>query len=748
MTDPLYLDIVFSLNIDKTLQYRCPPGLVQKARPGMRVTAPLNRRPQPGIILSTGTLPKIQKVLDIRDIPDDQVVLDGHQLSLLDWVSRQYLTSPGRVLKAFLPRTVLHEGFHLPAGGEGGLFVEPAPDPPILQGRPLTEKQKAILAALSGEGGLPAADLIRRTGSEYRTLHGLEKRGLILLTRRELHMMKSSIPKWSQQRIDLTEMQKETAGVIGKYVREGLFRRIILHGPPASGKMEVFLRVVEESLPPSAQALILVPELSLTPPLITRLEEIYPGERVVVFHSRLSSRQRQRNWILCRRGEARVVIGSRSAAFTPLPKPGLLVLDEEHEPTYKSEESPRYHAREVVCERGRQAKVPVILSSATPSLESLAAISDEETLHLRLPPLEGVRGRIRIRSVDLKKEKGPKRSILSGPMRSALKKTLSRNEKAVFFVNRRGLASAAFCRDCFFTPRCTGCSTPLAYHREDGLMICRLCGHREMIFSACPRCQGNLLHLGSPGTRGVEKEVRLSFPQARTGLMDRDSISRQGYLEKILEDFDGDRINVLIGTQLLTRGFHWPGVSLVGIVDADISLQRTDFRASERTFQLLSQVTGRAGWGVPEGTVIIQTHHPEHYAIQAILRNSPDHFYHHESLLRKEIGFPPFGHLILLVLEDVDQKVLSENARILREAMEEALWRLAGVQRPGDLEILGPHIAPLFRKRGRHRKQILLKGPEAGALRQIVREATESARLSLHRSRGKLSVDVDPVDFL
>jgi primosomal protein N' (replication factor Y) len=747
MAGKKYLDIVFNLNIPGSLQYLCPPRLAGRAVPGMRALAPLNRRTQPGVIISTGTEAKVDRVLSISGIPDEEAVLTTEMLELMRWLSKHYLATPGMSLKAVLPSEILRRGYLEPDPGNRRLSAAMAgkADAPAIAG--LTLRQQRVVSILAGEGRIPAAELVRKAAVDYRTLHSLERRGFLTLTPEEIPEESLPVVEGDVPEVVLTHPQKEAVRVMSDALSARAFQRIILRGPPASGKMEAALNALAEALPGDLQALILVPELTLAPPLISRVEHLFPGQ-VAIIHGRLSPAQRRRVWLRCRRGEARVVVGSRSAAFAPLPGLGAIIVDEEHEPAYKSEESPRYHARETALQRCRLTGAPVILASATPSMEVLALRDAGDTLDLELPPVPALRGRVKMIAVDLREERLKGGEIISGRLRAAIKRTLSRKGRSILFVNRRGVASALFCRDCYYTPGCPRCSTVLAYHGEAGQMACRVCGHREMIFSACPRCGGSLLKPGSPGTLGVEKEVLSVFPKARTRRMDRDTVSGKGHLEKIFRDFAGGGIDVLVGTQILARGLHWPKVSLVGIVDADISLQRADFRSAERTFQLITQAAGRAARGLTRGEAIIQTHHPEHYAVQAVLRDDPEIFYGQETLLRSEVGFPPFSRLILLVVEDRDQEALLRNAGLLRKGLDRALAGEAPSEEVGVVEILGPHTAPRSRQRGRHRLQILLKGPDPDLLRRVVRETVAASGLYQGRNRGKIQVDVDPYDFL
>ncbi len=738
-----YLDVAFPLNVESSFQYLCPPELEELAVPGARVMAPLHGRLLHGLVVSAGSSARVSRVLPIAAAPDPAPLLDASLLGLVQWLAEYYLTGVGMALRAAVPPAVLRHGLAAPRADQGRLVA--AADVPVPPDTTPTPRQSAVLQALLAAGSLPAAELIRRTGTDHRALRLMASRGLLRLSREE-QAGRARPAGPPAARPEATPAQTEAIGSLGLALSEGVFRRILLQGPPGSGKMEVILRSLAISLPPDRQALILVPEISLTQPLVERLEDFFPSE-VAAFHGRLPEGRRRSIWLACRAGRVRVVIGSRSAVFAPLPSLGVVVVDGEHDPSYKSEETPRYHAREAAIELARRAGVPVILSSPAPSLETRAMCGRKEAACLRLPSRAAAR-RVRFQTVDLRREHPPRGRSLSGAMVHALRTTLAEGRRAVLFVNRRGMAAAAFCADCLFSPRCPRCQSPLACDDELGLLLCRLCGFAQHAALECPRCGGSTLRPGSPGTKGVAGEAAGLFPGARLGVVDSDAVTRPGDQERIMAAFDRGEIDILVGTQMLARGASWPGVSLVGVVDADTALNRPDFRAAERTFQLLTELCGRAGQDVPRLKVVLQTRHPGHYAFQAVSEGDPDIFYRQEASLRAEAGFPPFGRLILIVIEDAAREALEARAAAIRRALDQALATLAAEEGHPVLEILGPHAAPRPLKRGLHRQQILLKGPTSGAVHRLAREGLRLSPASPRGTGRRLVVDVDPVDLL
>ncbi|HSB61154.1 MAG TPA: primosomal protein N', partial [Vicinamibacteria bacterium] len=520
-------------------------------------------------------------------------------------------------------------------------------------------------------------------------------------------------------------------------VAAGGFRPFLLHGITGSGKTEVYFRAAEAALARGKGALILVPEISLTP-LLVRAAIARFGSVVSVLHSELSAGERHDQWWRIREGEAPVVVGARSAVFAPLPALGLLVVDEEHDGAYKQEEGPRYHARDVAVMRGRLEGAPVVLGSATPSVESQANAVKGKYTALVLPSRIGPQGLPRVQVVDRRAVlRAGGDLILSPALREALAARLSRGEQSLLLLNRRGWATSLVCRECGAQASCPNCSVSLTLHHGGRRALCHYCGHEAPAAAACPDCAGAYLRLTGYGTERVVDAVRAVLPRARVARLDRDQAGRRGVVAKTLAAFEAGETDVLVGTQMIAKGHDFPRVTLVGVVDADVGLGLPDFRAAERTFQLLTQVAGRAGRRDVAGEVILQSHLPDHYALVSACAQDYGSFFDREMEFRRTMGYPPLTALVNLVIRAADPRKGAAEADALARALRESAR--------GRYRLLGPAHAPLARLRGEHRFQILLKGARP-AMREAVREALV-ARYGPTRWPGVV-VDVDPVSVM
>jgi len=504
-----------------------------------------------------------------------------------------------------------------------------------------------------------------------------------------------------------------------------------------SGKTEVYFRAAERCLARERGALLLVPEIALTPILLRSAAARF-GETVSVLHSGLTAAERHAQWWRIKEGFARVVIGARSAVFAPMTDVGLIVVDEEHEASYKQEESPRYHARDVAVVRAKLEGAPVVLGSATPSLESYANTVSGKYRRLALPARIGPRGMPRVEVVDrraiLKSGGDP---VITPPLREALEERLKRKEQALLLLNRRGYATSLLCRECGLPALCPNCSVALTLHRGGGRALCHYCAYESATPGACLYCKGAYLRLTGYGTEKVVEAVKAALPDARVDRLDRDLAQKRGAVERVLAAFEKGETDVLVGTQMIAKGHDFPRVTLVGVIDADVGLGLPDFRAAERTFQLLTQVAGRAGRAQLAGEVILQSHLPDHYALRLACAQDYETFFEREMEFRRTMGYPPVTALLNLVLRARDAGDAARAAATLGRRLREE----AG----GRYRVLGPATAPLARLRGEHRYQIVLKG-QRRAMRDAVRRALV-AQYGEARWPG-VAVDVDPMTVM
>jgi primosomal protein N' (replication factor Y) len=607
----------------------------------------------------------------------------------------------------------------------------------------LTEKQRTAVDLLQKRGGEVAVRALGHGGISPAVLAGLARKGIVRIEKRArrhtLDAFLAGLDAVSAGELKYSEQQR--AAVFAVRESLGTFAPFLLEGVTGSGKTEVYVEVMREVVKRGEQALLLVPEISLTPVFAARLRERF-GERIAILHSNLSASERYDQWWRARRGEVDVAIGPRSALFTPFERLGIIVVDEEGDSAYKQEETPRYNARDLAVVRAQMRGIPVILGSATPSLESRENAARGKYTLLRMTQRVEERPLPAVEILDLRKERAEKEDrgfvIFSAPLREALRRTFDAGEQAIILINRRGYAPYLLCRECGHEFRCRDCSVTLTVHRRSGLLICHYCGLRKPIPSKCPLCSGQVLQPIGFGTEKVHERFVRDFPDVPVDVLDRDSTRRKGSLVKILERFRMHETRALIGTQMLSKGHHFPNVTLTGVLNADSILGYPDFRSAEKTFYLLTQVAGRAGRGELRGRVMIQTAFPTHYAIQHATRHDYEAFYASEIQFRKTFHYPPVTSMIALLFRGSKADLVALAASECGRRLEEAVEPLAGTR------IQGPAPAPLAKIKGVYRYQILVRSPQRVALRRAV-EAVAVGR----KWRGvDLAIDVDPINIL
>ncbi|MFN3409907.1 MAG: primosomal protein N', partial [Limisphaerales bacterium] len=518
----------------------------------------------------------------------------------------------------------------------------------------------------------------------------------------------------------------------------------LLHGVTGSGKTEVYLQAIEHALSQGKGAIVLVPEISLTPQTVERFKARFshgPNQTLVaVLHSHLSAGERHDEWHKIRQGRARIVIGARSAIFAPVEPLGLIIVDEEHEHTYKQEEAPRYHARDVAVVRGQREGAVVVLGSATPSLESFYNCKQGKYTLLELPERADNAKMPLVRVVDMRqtarKEKGI--PIFSPQLKEAIHQRLERGEQTILFLNRRGYSSSLECQKCGYVAGCPNCSISLTYHRREQKIACHICGHTDKVPTACPKCQNPAIRYAGLGTEKVEDILAKLFPQARLRRMDSDIMKRKEDYRRVLGEFRAGKVDILVGTQMIAKGLHFPNVTLVGIIFADLALHQPDFRAGERTFQLLTQVAGRAGRGDVEGEVFVQSFTPFHPAIQYARRHDFAGFYEQEIEFRRQLNYPPFARIALLTLKGRNEQKVQFAAEHLKRELEKLTADLKHVM------LLGPAPAPLLRAETFYRYQIMLRGRQMPEISRRLARLLADLKLP---DEVTAAVDIDPVSL-
>jgi len=614
-------------------------------------------------------------------------------------------------------------------------------------------KQRAVLAVLAESGPLALPDLEARVPGAAAALRPLAARGFVVVETRAAPRDVLGVPLETGSAPALSPEQERASQALRAAVRARRAERFLLHGVTGSGKTEVYLQAVAEALRIGRQALVLVPEITLTHQVLARLRARF-GDVLAVLHSGLRPGERLEQWERLRAGRTPIAVGARSALFAPLADLGVIVIDEEHDGAYKNDEGFRYHARDLAARRARHAGCPLVLGSATPALETRHAAERGALERLVLPHRIGGRPLPAVELVDLERARAEaprgRKLVLTRPLRQALRETLAAGGQAILFLNRRGFATRILCFACGHAEHCAHCDIALVFHAGERALRCHYCGHRVPPPDHCSGCGAPESALLGIGTERLEEELHVRFPHARVARLDRDVAQRRGGTERVLRALRAGELDVLVGTQMVAKGHDFPGVLLVGVVAADVGLHLPDFRAAERTFQLLTQVAGRAGRGSVPGRVVIQTFVPDHYALRPVRDHDYERFYAEELAQRRALGYPPFtalAHVAVSAREEPDAAAAAEAlAAVARACGARAAHAVAPAGAEAGLELLGPAPAPLPRLRDRHRYQLLLRAPDRDALRAPARALLEAAaRLP---GDATASVDVNPHDML
>ena len=659
---------------------------------------------------------------------------------LFRWLADYYQYPLGEALSRIIP------GGARPSGGRQETWVAPAPSAAATPLPRLGPRSRALLAHLQeAAAALPVNGLGPQFPGCLPVLRRLEKRGLVVLSRRSALQDPLESHPWipDEALLPLAPEQELALTAIIRGIASGSFAPFLLHGVTASGKTEVYLVAAAQALARGRQVLVLLPEIALSHPVAQAFRRRF-GPRVTLLHSGLSEAARLDQWRRIMLGEVDVVVGARSAVFAPLPRLGLVVVDEEHDSAYKQEGGLLYQARDVALYRAKLAGAAAVLVSATPQITTYHQARTGKYRYLNLSRRVTPQALPEIHLVDLRAQRGggPALKIISRPLLAALEGVLSRGEQALLFLNRRGYARALFCLFCGHVFQCRQCSVAMTRHQagEDRL-VCHYCGFSQEVPQSCPQCQATAIKQYGVGTEKVESELQRLLPGARVARLDRDTAPHSGRALTVLESFAAGDLDLLVGTQMIAKGHHFPGVSLVGVVAADLSLFFPEYHAGERTFQLLSQVAGRAGRGEAPGKVLVQTFHPEHYLFQLVQSQDFVGFYEREIEIRRRLGYPPFTRLALARLDGPNESAVAREAQRLAAALKREVARDGQLRER--VQVLGPAPAGLSRLQGRYRWQLLLKSYGRPAL------ATALGHLRRlfcppPRSRLNLTLDIDP----
>ncbi|MCY7822808.1 primosomal protein N' [Bacillus spizizenii] len=792
---------VSTKNIDRPFDYKIPDHLKGMIKTGMRVIVPFGPRKIQGFVTAVKEASDLsgKSVKEVEDLLDLTPVLTEELMNLSSWLSDKTLSFKITALQAMLPAALkakyekelkIAYGADLPPQVERlfsetkTLLYSDIPDHDTLkliqkhvqkgsidvtykvaqkankkmvrhiqanaskeelskQAEGLSRqaaKQQAILHffIVEPEGvKVPAADLCKKTDASSATIKTLIQKGLLKESYEEVYrdpyqdkMFKKTEP------LPLTDEQSAAFQPIRQTLDNDEHKVFLLHGVTGSGKTEIYLQSIEKVLAKGKEAIVLVPEISLTPQMVNRFKGRF-GSQVAVMHSGLSTGEKYDEWRKIHRKEVRLVVGARSAIFAPFENLGMIIIDEEHESSYKQEEMPRYHAKEVAIKRAEHHSCPVVLGSATPTLESYARAQKGvyELLSLKHRVNHQVMPEVSL--VDMREElRSGNRSMFSVELMEKLEKTISKGEQAVLFLNKRGYSSFVMCRDCGYVPQCPHCDISMTYHRYGQRLKCHYCGHEEPVPHTCPECASEHIRFFGTGTQRVEEELTKVLPNARVIRMDVDTTSRKGAHEKLLSAFGEGKADILLGTQMIAKGLDFPNVTLVGVLSADTTLHIPDFRSAEKTFQLLTQVSGRAGRHEKPGQVIIQTYTPSHYSIQLTKTHDYETFYQHEMAHRREQSYPPYYYLALVTVSHEEVA----KAAFTAEKIAHFLKANCGA----DTKILGPSASPIARIKDRYRYQCVIKYKQETQLSALLKKILEHYKREIEQKHVMISIDMNP----
>lgn len=724
------VDIAVPVSVPKTFHYLAPEELKSSLAVGSRVLVSFGSRRVTGTVVGFPAVSAQEGLKTVIEVLGDPLSPD--LIKLARWMADYYLHPLGLSIETMVP------------GALGTAKVKKKKYLSLLSGdhdvsAARGPKQSELLLLLCDRQVIPWDGL---DGFSPATIKALCDRGMAEIVEKVNDAVAGTEDFISDQPPKLMAEQEEAVRRIGASAAAGTFDVFLLHGVTGSGKTEVYLRAVDEVLRMGGGAIYLVPEIALTAQLLSRVQSRFPGREIAVIHSGISRGARYDQWKRIRSGGINLAVGARSALFAPVRNLRLIIVDEEHDPSYKQDDRLRYNARDLALVRGKAAGSLVILGSATPGIQTFFRTKGGAYQHLRLPFRIDDRPLPVVEVVDMKTERDDRgrTPLLSHPLIAALGEALALRKQTLLFLNRRGFHTFLFCPDCGHVFTCPSCDLSLTHHAAMGVLKCHHCDFTSKPPTICPACRGSHVRSQGAGTERVEDEVRKFFPEARIVRMDSDTTSRKGETERILRNLDRREIDILVGTQMITKGHDFPEITLVGVLAADASMNIPDFRAAERTFQLLTQVSGRGGRGDHPGRVVIQTFNPNHYAIRRARQHDYAGFYEEELPLRRELGYPPFSRLIGLHFSSLKKEDGKKAVANIGKRARELAKTIAG----GKADVIGPAESPLARLRGRYRWQMLLRGKESRPLHLLAEKLMEGAE----RNGLEIRVDVDPVHFM
>ncbi len=711
--------------VDRTFDYLVPSSLTPMVKVGIRVMVPFGNRSLEGFVLALKEESEIKELKEIIEIIDNEVVLNEELLALGKRIQEETLSPLISCYQVMLPKALkAKKGHHLGIKYESVISLTHE----VVDLSCYNAPQKEIILKLQQEKECLKKELASISTSSLSTLL---KKGILKEEKKEYYRLQKEVEKKEKYPLTL-EQQKVVDEVL---TSKNTYTPYLLHGVTGSGKTEVYMEIIEAVLKEGKKSIVLVPEISLTPQMVNRFQARF-GSIVAILHSRLSEGEKYDEWRKIARGEVSIVIGARSAIFAPLSPLGAIIIDEEHTQSYHQENSPRYSAIDVALMRGETNNCPVILGSATPTLESYARAERGVYHLLELPHRVLNRPLPKVTIVDLKETRKRTNSYFSTTLLDKIRLRLEKKEQVMLLLNRRGYSSYLSCSNCGHVVKCPHCDISLTYHKNSNTLRCHYCGYGEKYITICPSCGEESMYSVGFGTEKVEEELKKCFPQTGIVRMDYDTTSRKGSHEKIIEDFASGKYQILLGTQMIAKGLDFPNVTLVGVINADTGLNIPDFRSSENTFQLLDQVSGRSGRGTSLGEVVIQTYNPDHYAIRYAKEHDYLGFYKEEMNIRKQLKYSPYYYMTLVKVSSAIDSIAKKEIEKIYRSLERNL---------SSSILLGPNPSPLYRINNTYYYQIIIKYKKEENLYPILEKV-----LNYYESNNqiKIIVDFNPRSFI
>ena len=731
--------------LNRTFDYGIPKELEELIMIGSTVLVPFGKSSslEEGYVVSI----KENTTYEVKEIVKIKHNLTEKQIELAQWMAKRYFCNVSDCIKQMLTPGTKNKKASTNVQDKiiNVVYLKKEIEEiqfDIEMGKIKSEKQKKILQFLKENEGVTIPEIEMFTGGTRAIVKTLEKNGYVEIVEKKVERNPLAHKKIEKtENLKLTEEQQNAFDTVSITMKHNEYEQFLLYGVTFSGKTEVYLQLIGEALKQNKTAIVLVPEISLTPQMIDRFIARFNKDEIAVLHSKLSIGERYDEWNKIKENKAKIIIGARSAIFAPTENIGIIIIDEEHDSSYKSEAVPKYDAKEIAKKIAKENNCPLVLGSATPDIVTYYKASSEKITMLELMKRANNSKLPEVEIVDLKMElANGNRSMLSVDLYNAIKKNLKEKRQTILFLNRRGYSTFIMCRECGYTVKCKNCDISLTYHKTENKLKCHYCGYEENLVTICPECQSTKIRYFGTGTQRLEQEINKIFPQASTIRMDIDTVSKKNSHEQILNTFRDEGIDILIGTQMVVKGHHFPNVTLVGVIAADSSLNIDDYRANERTFQLLTQVAGRAGRENLDGQVIIQTYNPEDFSIQCAKEQNYQKFYNTEIALRKQLKYPPYCDIILIGFNSLVQKEIIEVSNKVYEYLKS---NLDGQE----FMVLKPMPSPIDKIQNKFRWRIIIKGNMTEAANYIINNCIQNIYDANYKNT-RVTVDVNPNNMI